>query len=101
MLLAGQALEIDEFVSARSGKTSGCKVSWDAKTKKIIPDFGSCDEPPRSWCQHVFTDAERKDLAAGKTIQGTGFVSSKGKTFEAKVTWKKEGGKKRIVPSFG
>lgn len=101
VLLAGQALEIDDFVSARSGKTFGCKVSWDAKVKRIIPDFGSGDEPPRSWCQHVFTDAERKDLAAGKTIQGEGFVSSNGKTFDAKVTWKKEGGKKRIVPSFG
>ncbi|ELP66328.1 DNA topoisomerase [Streptomyces turgidiscabies] len=100
-LLAGQALEIDDFVSARTGKTFGCKVSWDAKAKKIVPDFGSGDEPPRSWCQVTFTDAQRKDLAAGKTIQGTGFVSSKGKTFDAKVAWKEEGGKKKIVPLFG
>ncbi|MFJ1733301.1 DNA topoisomerase [Streptomyces sp. NPDC088254] len=100
-LLAGQSLEIDDFVSARTGKTFGCKVSWDAKAKKIVPDFGSGDEPPRSWCQVTFTDAQRKDLAAGKTIQGTGFVSSKGKTFDAKVAWKEEGGKKKIVPSFG
>ncbi|MDQ1031241.1 DNA topoisomerase-3 [Streptomyces umbrinus] len=100
-LLAGQSLAIDDFVSAGTGKTFGCKVSWDAKAKKIVPDFGSGDEPPRSWCQHVFTDAERKDLAAGKTIQGKGFVSAKGKTFDAAVSWKEEGGKKKIVPSFG
>ncbi|MFJ6759945.1 hypothetical protein ACIQNK_33605 [Streptomyces sp. NPDC091273] len=79
VLLAGQALEIDDFVSARTGKTFGCKVTWDAKARKITPDFGSDDEPPRSWCQVTFTDAQRKDLAAGKTIQGTGFVSARGR----------------------
>ncbi|WP_338676017.1 DNA topoisomerase [Streptomyces sp. SCSIO 30461] len=100
-LLAGQTLEIDDFVSARTGKTFGCKVRWDAKAKKIVPDFGSGDEPPRSWCQVTFTDAQRKDLAAGKTIQGTGFVSSQGKTFDARISWKEKGGKKRIVPTFG
>ncbi|GGS80294.1 hypothetical protein GCM10010286_00990 [Streptomyces toxytricini] len=100
-LLAGQALEIDDFVSARTRKTFGCKVTWDAQARKIIPDFGSDDEPPRSWCQVTFTDAQRKDLAAGKTIQGTGFVSAKGKTFDARISWKKQGGKKKIVPSFG
>ncbi|MDH2390103.1 DNA topoisomerase [Streptomyces sp. HNM0663] len=100
-LLAGQSLEIDDFVSARTGKTFGCRVSWDAKAKKITSDLGSEDEPPRSWCQVTFTDAQRKDLAAGKTIQGTGFVSSKGKTFDARISWKTEGGKKRIVPTFG
>ncbi|MFD4245778.1 DNA topoisomerase [Streptomyces sp. NPDC058525] len=100
-LLAGQALEIDDFVSARTGKAFGCKVRWDAKAKKIVPDFGSGDEPPRSWCQVTFTDAQRRDLAAGKTIRGTGFVSAKGKTFDAEVAWKEEGGKKKIVPSFG
>ncbi|MFJ5071747.1 DNA topoisomerase [Kitasatospora sp. NPDC088556] len=101
VLLAGQSLEIDDFVSARTGKTFGCRVSWDAKAKKITSDLGSGDEPPRSWCQVTFTDAQRKDLAAGKTIQGTGFVSSKGKTFDARISWKAEGGKKRIVPTFG
>ncbi|MGT2527267.1 topoisomerase C-terminal repeat-containing protein [Streptomyces nojiriensis] len=101
VLLAGQALEIDDFVSARTHKTFACKVTWDAKAGKIIPDFGSEDEPPRSWCQVTFTDAQRKDLAAGKTIEGTGFVSAKGRTFDARISWKKEGGKKKIVPSFG
>ncbi|WP_371792883.1 DNA topoisomerase [Streptomyces sp. NBC_01471] len=99
-LLTGQALEIDDFVSARTGKTFGCSVTWDAKAKKIVPNFGSGDEPPRSWCQVTFTDAQRKDLAAGKTVQGRGFVSAQGKTFDANVTWKEEGGKKKIVPSF-
>ncbi|MER6519985.1 DNA topoisomerase [Streptomyces sp. NPDC001553] len=101
VLLAGQSLEIDDFISARTGETFGCKVSWDAKAKKITPDFGSGDEPPRSWCRVTFTDAQRKDLAAGRTIQGTGFVSANGKTFAARIAWKEAGGKKKIVPSFG
>ncbi|NEA14217.1 type IA DNA topoisomerase [Streptomyces halstedii] len=100
-LLAGQALESADFVSARTGKTFGCRVSWDAKAKKIVPDFGSDAEPPQSWCQVTFTDAQRKDLAAGKIIEGTGFVSAQGKTFDARISWKTEGGKKRIVPTFG
>ncbi|MFJ1954376.1 DNA topoisomerase [Streptomyces microflavus] len=100
-LLVGKSLEIDDFFSAQTRKTFGCKVSWDAKAKKIIPDFGSGDEPPRSWCQVTFTDTQRKDLAAGKTIQGTGFVSARGRTFDALISWKIEGGKKKIVPSFG
>ncbi|MCX5103574.1 DNA topoisomerase [Streptomyces sp. NBC_00439] len=100
-LLAGQALVIDDFVSARTGMPFSCKVSWDAKAKRIVPDFGSGDEPPRSWCRVIFTDAQRKDLAAGKTIEGKGFVSAKGKSFDARVSWKEEAGKKRIVPSFG
>lgn len=101
-LEAGEWLEIDDFVSSRTGKGFGCKVAWDAKTKKIVPDFGSDDEPPRSWCGVKLTDAQRKDLAAGKTIEGQGFTSKKsGKSFDAKLTWKDEGGKKKLVPSFG
>ncbi|MCY0929161.1 hypothetical protein OTB20_23775 [Streptomyces sp. H27-H1] len=49
----------------------------------------------------TFTEAQRKDLAAGKPIQGTGFVSAMGRTFDARISWKKEGCKKKIVPSFG
>jgi DNA topoisomerase III len=100
-LLAGQSLEIDDFVSNSTGNRFGCKVSWDAKAKKIVPDFGSGDEPPLSWSGRKFTDAERKKLADGESLFLTGFVSrKKGTTYDATVTWKKEGGKKKIVPSF-
>lgn len=100
-LLAGRQLEITDFVSARTGKTFGCKVSWDARAKKIVPDFGSGDEPPLSWCKVTFTDEQRRELAGGKEIFVKGFVSAKGKTFDANISWKEEGGKKKIVPSFG
>ncbi|MFD2794560.1 type IA DNA topoisomerase [Promicromonospora vindobonensis] len=100
-LLAGQVLEIDDFVSSKTGNAFGCKVRWDATAKKIVPDFGSDDQPPLSWCKHTFTDAERKRLADGERIFVKGFTSKRGKTFDAEVSWKEEKGKKKIVPAFG
>lgn len=102
-LTAGESIEAGDFVSGKTGNNFSCKVSWDAKTQKIIPDFGtSGDEPPMSWCGVKFTDAQRKDLADGKTIEGKGFLSKKtGKKFDAKLTWKEEKGAKKLVPSFG
>lgn len=102
-LEAGEKIECTDFVSSK-GKPFAARVSWDAGAKKIVPDFGSTaasTEPPSSWCQHTFSDAEKKKLAAGQTIEVKGFVSSKGKKFDAKVTWKEEEGRKKIVPSFG
>lgn len=99
-LEAGQTLEINDFVSPKSGKTFGCKVSWDPRAKKIVADFGT-NEPPQSWCSHTFTPEEKRKLADGETISVSGFVSKKGRTFDAKVSWKEEGGAKKIVPAFG
>lgn len=99
-LEAGQSLEIDGFLSTATGSTFGCSVSWDPTAKKIVPDFGTGDTPPRSWCQVTFTDAQRQDLAAGKTIHGTGFVSKRGRKFAATLRWEDKGGHKRLVPSF-
>lgn len=102
-LLAGNQVVRDDWTSTRTGNAFSCAVAWDGGAKKIVPDFGSDDEPPRSWCQVVFTDQQREDLAAGRTIEGKGFLSRKsGRTFDAKLTWKdRGGGKKELVPSFG
>ncbi|MDP9904562.1 type IA DNA topoisomerase [Arthrobacter bambusae] len=101
-LMAGEAIEAGDFVSSKTGNNFSCKVSWDAKTQKIVPDFGtSGDEPPMSWCGVQLTESQRRDLAAGKTIEGAGFVSKKtGKSFSCKLTWKEEKGAKKLVPSF-
>ncbi len=100
-LLAGRSIARSDWRSEKTGNTFACTVSWDAGARKIVPDFGSDDDPPRSWCQVTFTEQQRQDLAAGKTIQGTGFVSGKsGRTFDAKLTWKRQGGKRKLVPSF-
>lgn len=101
-LLAGQKLKIDDFVSARTKKTFSAEVTWDADQHKIIPDFGNPDAPPKSWCNHEFTDAEYKKLVAGQKVKASDFVSSKTKKrFEATVQWKEEKGRKKLVPSFG
>ncbi|WP_181273534.1 DNA topoisomerase [Brevibacterium oceani] len=104
-LMSGEAVEADDFVS-KKGNTFGCKVHFKedkaGEGKKIVPDFDAgTDSPPKKWCGVTFTDDELAALAAGNTIQGKGFTSKKGKTFDAQVTWKEEGGKKKIVPSFG
>ncbi|MFC4048299.1 DNA topoisomerase [Actinomadura syzygii] len=99
-LLAGERLEIDDFVG-RTGRIFSCVVSWDASAKKLVPDFGSDDQPPRSWCQRTFTDDERRRLAAGESLTLDGFVSKKGSAFTATVSFKQAKGRKRIVPSFG
>ena len=94
-LLAGRSLEITDFVG-KSGKPFGARVSWDAKKKKIVPDFG-IDTPPLTWAQHTFTPEEKKALTDGEEIVVTG-VSKKGSTFEARISWTEENGKKKIVP---
>ncbi|MFB7918949.1 DNA topoisomerase [Streptomyces sp. NPDC056061] len=101
-LLAGKPVSRDDWKSARTGNAFGCKVSWDTRAKKIVPDFGSDDEPPLSWSGRKFSEAERKRLAAGESLALKGFVSRKnGKTFDATVAWKRDGDRKRITPSFG
>lgn len=99
-LEAGEKVVRDDWVS-NAGKTFACAVTWDDSRKKITPEFGSDDEPPRSWCGITLTDQQRADLKAGKPIDGKGFTSKKGKKFDCTLEWKDQGGKKKLVPSFG
>lgn len=104
-LMAGEGVESSDFVS-KKGNRFQCKVFFKEEKKgegkKIVPDFeSSLDTPPKSWCGVAFTDDQLAALAAGKTISGKGFTSKKGKKFDASLTWKDEGGKKKLVPSFG
>ncbi|UKA48233.1 hypothetical protein LFT48_12205 [Arthrobacter sp. FW305-123] len=105
LLMAGEGVESSDFVS-KKGNRFQCKVFFreekKGEGKKIVPDFeASLDSPPKSWCGVAFTDDQLAALAAGKTIKGTGFTSSKGKKFDATLAWKDEGGKRKLVPSFG
>ncbi|MFK0249567.1 type IA DNA topoisomerase [Amycolatopsis azurea] len=100
VLEAGHSLDIDDFISPSSGNPFGCSVTWNPATSKIVPDFGTGDRPPRSWCRVTFTDIQRQALAAGETISCTGFVSKRGRKFDARLTWKTVDGIKKLVPSF-
>lgn len=104
-LAAGGAVEATDFVS-KKGRTFSTSVTWDKENNKIVPDFGDNSkdgpvEPPAQWCQHTFTADEKKKLAAGEEIFVKGFTSKSGRSFDAKVSWKTDQGKKKIVPSFG
>lgn len=100
-LMSGKQIEVTDFVSAKTGNTFSCKVRWDLDTHRIVADFGSDDEPPMSWSGRTFTDAERQELAQGASLALDGFVSRKsGKTYRATISWKTEGGRRKIVPDF-
>lgn len=103
-LMAGDAVEAADFVSQK-GNTFACKVFFKEEKKgegkRIVPDFDAgTNAPPKRWCGVEFTDDQIAALAAGKAIQGKGFTSKKGKKFDATLTWKDEGGRKKLVPSF-
>jgi DNA topoisomerase-3 len=69
--------------------------------------FGEVDAsgqelPPKVWCSHVFTPDEAAKLAAGQKVFADNFVSKKGNTFAATVSFIVEAGgtSKRIFPEF-
>lgn len=108
-LLAGERVRRPDFTS-KKGKPFEAEVSWDPATRRIVAHFDAVKTdgsgrqmPPATWCDHRFTDEELARLAAGETIFVEGFVSAKGKPFDANITFKAEarsGGRKKIVPSF-
>lgn len=102
-LEAGKRVRRDDFVSARTGNTFGCEVSWDADRHRIVPHFDA-GTPPVTWCGHTFTTDETTRLAKGEEIFVEGLTSKAGKTFDARLVWRKEkksDKNKRIVPLFG
>ncbi|ROR75962.1 DNA topoisomerase-3 [Plantibacter flavus] len=116
-LLAGNEITFTA-ISAKSGNEFQAKGSLDEQVmekggKKYAfvgfkPDFsakasGGSATPPRAWCSHVFTAAEIKDLIGGKKIYIDDFMSKKGATFAATVSFgvEKGSGTKKIIPHFG
>lgn len=100
-LLAGEEITI-ECVSKKTGRPFKCKgrladltfngrkyVGFD-KTAFVDDGKGPSGAGGMygSWSGHEFTDKEKKDLQAGKTITCKDFVSKKtGKKFGAKIKW--------------
>lgn len=111
-LLAGEEITITA-TSAKTGREFTCKGHLEEDTykgKKYVgfKNTGFVDDgkgpsggfakktEPDGWCQHTFTDKEKKDLMAGKTVSCKSFVGKKGK-FGAKVKWNAEAGKIDVV----
>lgn len=104
-LMTGKSIEATDLISSK-GNTFGAVIWYREKVagsgiKDLVLDFDTpMSGPPASWCKYTFSAEEKKKLAAGETISAKGCVSKAGKKFDAKLSWKEEGGKKKIVPSF-
>ncbi|WP_328530119.1 DNA topoisomerase [Nocardioides sp. NBC_00368] len=108
-LLDSERVRRTDFIS-KKGKRFETEVSWDPAAGKIVAHFDAVatdasgrQQPPTTWCNHQFTDDELSRLSASETVFVEGFVSAKGKPFDANVTFKSDGRsgeRKRIVPSF-
>lgn len=84
----------------------------DSKTGREIEYYGfqrdrggtdSSGKPriPDTWCQHTFTDEEKSLLETGFSIEARDFVSKKGNTFSAKLTYgKKDDGRMGLICEF-
>ena len=100
-LLKGEEIEI-EAVSAKTGKTFRCAGRLSRQTYNGNEFVGFertrfVNDGPTSWCKYAFTDQERADLLAGKTVKGTKFVGKSGRQFKAEVKWNAKDEKIEIV----
>lgn len=99
-LLDGEEITIDAVSSA--GKPYRCKghLSKQEYNGREFVGFERTEfvnDGPTSWCKYQFTDAEKADLLAGKTILGTKFIGKAGKPFKAKVKWNSKDEKIEVV----
>lgn len=100
-LLVGQTIEA-EF-TFKDGKTHKCRGKLERQEYNgheyvgFKIDFES--SPPTSWCGHTFSADELATLEKGGVVDGKGFKSKAGKTFDAKITFglDSETGRKRIM----
>lgn len=100
-LLDGEEIEI-EAVSARTGKAFRCagklsELTYNGQTYVGFERTRFLNDGPTSWCKYTFTDDEKKDLLAGKTVKGTKFVGKSGRTFKAEVKWNAKDEKIEVV----
>ncbi len=99
-LLNGEEIQIDAVSSA--GKPYKCAGKLEKQTYNGVEFVGFSrtrfiNDGPSSWCQYTFTDAEKADLKAGKTILGNKFIGKSGKAFKAKVKWNASAEKIEVV----
>ncbi len=112
-LLAGEEISMSP-VSASTGNPYDVFGRLEPQEYKEVSyvgfkaNFGKKDAsgkiaPPTAWCKHVFTPEETAKLAAGEKVAIEGFISKKGKSFNATVSFTDEekAGDWRIKPDFG
>ena len=107
-LLDGKTVTFSDCVSKKGNKFEvDVTYGEDGGEKKIIPHFkdnggGGGGGVPKGWSGHTFTDAERKDLEAGKTIYVKDFISKAGKKYGCAVKYAEKDGqtRKSIIMMF-
>jgi len=86
-LLSGQTLKFNDLVSAKTGKNYTAELTYDNKDDKINMTFPKRGIPDK-FQGHVFTDAEKTALEAGKTLTVSDLVSAKtGKIYSANLAY--------------
>ena len=107
-LCNGDEIEINGLTS-KSGNTYGVrgKLAEQTYNEHKFVGFsrtgfaGNNDGIPDEWCKHKFTDEEKEDLKAGKSVHLEGCVSKKGNVFACDVHFgKNEKGYDSIIPEF-
>ena len=99
-LLDGEELTV-ECVS-KAGKKFKCVCAlgpgeFNGRSGIWVQRVRFVNDGPTSWCKYAFTDAEKADLLAGKTVKGTKFVGQSGRQFSAEVKWDPAEGKVVLV----
>lgn len=106
-LLAGEEIEI-EAVSVKTGKGFRCagrlaNLEYNGQgyvgfERTRFINGSDNQDGPDGWCKYTFTDSERADLAAGKTVKVMKkFIGKSGRAFSAEVRWNKDSGQVEIV----
>lgn len=111
-LLAGEEIEITAF-SVKTGKEFTCRGRLGRMTyngvryvgfervKDVNPGGAVNAEgklEPDGWCRYTFTEDEKADLLAGKTVKKIkAFIGQSGRAFSAEVKWNAEAGRVELV----
>lgn len=115
-LLNGEEIEIEAH-SARTGKPFKCagklaRLTYNDTSyigfdrRRFINEGAGPGNPvpegeapgPEGWCRYTFSDAERADLLAGKTVRVIKkFVGRSGRAFSAEVRWNSAEGQIELV----
>ena len=100
-LLNGEEIEITA-VSASKGTEFKCAgrladLTYNGQQYVGFERTRFLNDGPKSWCQYTFTDDERKDLLAGKTVKCNDFIGKSGRKFKAEVKWNAKDGKIEVV----
>ena len=99
-LLDGEEIEIE--CTSAAGKPYKCagklaNLNYNGQDYVGFERTRFVNDGPTSWCKYTFTDKEKADLLAGKTVKGTKFVGKSGKAFKAEVKWNKKDEKIEVV----